>query len=108
METTRLIFLWSGGISLMTADTVLRCDSVGRGVFVEEVGSSRVGAVAPNNEVLVCSSKMMRVGLRLHRDIGQLTIITSSGDTFRVKTLFVLHPLPLFLLFLAVLLHLHL
>ena len=92
----------------MTEGTVLRCDSVGHGLFVEEAGFGRVDAVALDNEVLICSSKMMRVGLGLHRDIGQLIIITFSGDIFRDKTLFVVHPLPSFFLLPSVLLYLHL
>lgn len=54
----------------MTEGTVLRCDTVGPGLFVEEAGFGRVDAVALNNEVLICSSKMTRVGIRLYRDIG--------------------------------------
>jgi len=63
-------------------------------VVVEEAGFARVGAVALNNEFLICSSKMMRLGLRLHRDTGQFIIITFSGDIFRDRTLFALHPFP--------------
>lgn len=105
VETTKLIFLWSEGLSLITEGTVLTCDSVGHGLFVEEGGVCR--AVALSNEVLICSPKMMRIGLRLHRDIGQLIIITSGDATVRNYTLFVLHCLPFFLLLLSVvLLHL--
>lgn len=53
VETDRLIFLCSGGISLLTEGTVLSCDSV-QGELLAEVEFVRVDAVVLNNEILIC------------------------------------------------------
>lgn len=61
VETDRLIFLWSGGISLLTEGTVLSYDSVKGGLLAEEAEFFRADAVALN-EIPICSSKIMKVG----------------------------------------------
>lgn len=77
--------------------TVLRCDSPACGMFVEKEGYGRVDSVALN-EVTVCLSMKMEVSLKSYEGIECLIIITFSGEVF------VLHPLPFFLLLLSILL----
>lgn len=111
VETDKLIFLWSGGIPLMKA--LSSPVTVWGGLLAEEAEFVRVDAVALNNEILTCSSKIMRVGLKLCRDIGQLVIVIFSGkdrgrkgDVFKDGTLSIIQLLPFFLLLPSVLLHL--
>lgn len=77
--------------------TVLRCGSPACGMFAEKEGYGRVDSVALN-EVTVCLSMKMEVSLKSYEGIECLIIITFSGEVF------VLHPLPFFLLLLSVLL----
>lgn len=56
VEADRLVFLWHGGISLLTENAVLSCDSIQGGLLAEEE-FVRVDAEALNNEILIILSK---------------------------------------------------
>lgn len=64
VETERLIFLCSRGISLLTEGTILSCYSIQGELLAEEAEFVRVDAVVLNNDILICSSKVMKVDRR--------------------------------------------